>query len=255
MKKFFNLFSLLLLITVTSCVSSRSMTYLLDMEYDTKYPVTTQPDIKVQKGDKLQISVFSDDAALTAPFNPTAGLKEDPQSTMVTYTVDNYGNIDFPVLGNVYVEGMSPKELQKHLEEKITESGYIKKPIVNVKLDNFIITIIGSSGNSVLKMDRDNVNILQAVAMAGGTNENDIINDVMLIRTQNGVREAYSVNLQSKDLFDSPAFYLQQDDVLYIKPKGGFLSRTTNTGIRIFGLAISVLNVITSVLLVTSLSE
>ncbi len=87
-------------------------------------------------------------------------------------------------------------------------------------MENFNITIIGQMGQSILPVQGNSINILQVLAHTGGAGEYTNLQDVMVIRTEEGERVAHSINLQSKSLFDSPVFYLQQNDVVYVKPRG-----------------------------------
>ena len=108
-------------------------------------------------------------------------------------------------------------DLNAQLESTLEES-YISDPIVTAKFKNFQITVIGMAGTGNYTIEKDRLNLIEALAMIGNIPNNALIDDVMVIRTQDGFRTAYSVNLQTKDLFDSPVYYLQQNDVIYIKP-------------------------------------
>jgi len=249
----------LIALGITGCVTSRDLSYLVDMVPETPYDVTPNEDLKLQKGDRLTITVFSDAPELTAPFNLTAGGSiEDTKEKSATlpYRIDNLGQINFPIIGNVDAEGRTIAEVEDEIQRKIARSGYIKDPKINVKLDNFIITVLGVSGNSVMTMDRDDVNLLQVIAMVGGTRGQEArIKDVAVIRTENGKRTMHEVNLQSKDLFDSPVFYMQQNDIVYIRPRGGQISRLASNTMSVFSMGVSIVSVITSLLLLASSSN
>jgi len=245
----------LFVLLISACVSSRDLSYLIDMVPETEYDVKARGDLALQPGDRLSITVFSDAAELTAPFNLTAGGSlEDSQekSTTLPYTIDEQGNIDFPIIGKVYAEGRTIKEVEADIQQRISRSGYIKDPKINVSLDNFIITVIGQAGNSVMTMDRDNVNLFQVIAMVGGTDYNSRIRDVAVIRTEGGKRVMHEVNLQSKDVFDSEVFYMQQNDIVYIRPRGGQLSKLASTGMSMFSMAMSVISVVASIVVLAS---
>lgn len=215
---------------MASCSSPATLGYLRDMEYGVSYPAKQAPDLKIQPDDNLQIQVYSTiDSELAAPFNMGLGTASLGGNSATIYTVSKKGEIVFPVLGSILVEGLTMEEIRDMIADRINSSGYMKDPIVKVALQKFRVTVLGEMGKSVMDITDNSFNLLQLVARSGGTSPSSKITDVMVIRTENGERMAYSVNLQSKDLFDSPVFYLQQNDIVYMKPKGLQMSTTGNT--------------------------
>jgi polysaccharide export outer membrane protein len=215
---------LALLMVLASCTTPRTLGYLLDMEYNHDYPARPAPELKMQKEDRLSIQVLSENAELSAPFNTMLTLTDLANQTMqqpvLTYVVDREGNIDFPVLGKLHVEGLTLDEIEKMIADEIMARGYIKQPVVNAELDNFSVTIIGGARSTTLDIQGHSLNILQALARANTqTDEQVNIKEVTVIRTENGIRTAYAINLQKNELFESPVFYLQQNDIIYYKPK------------------------------------
>jgi len=206
-----------------SCTTPAKIAYLRDLQYDTPYLAKPAPELRLQVDDKISIQVYSTDPELAAPFNVGSGLVgESGQafSSATNYTVDKHGDIQFPVLGTMHVQGKTLNEIKEWVSSEIIRLGYIREPIVNVQMENFSITVLGETGQSVMPVQGNNINILQVLARSNGTTEYSKIPDVMVIRTEEGVRMAYSINLQSKDLFDSPVFYLRQNDIVYVKPRG-----------------------------------
>lgn len=223
MKGNVNWLILVVLVALTaSCTTPAKIAYLRDLEYDTPYLAKQAPELRLQVDDKISIQVFSTDAELAAPFNVGSGKVNDAGQTLAatTYMVDKQGNIQFPVLGSMHVQGKTLNEVKEWVSSEIIRLGYIREPIVNIQMENFSITVLGETGQSVMPVQGNSINILQVIARSGGTNERSKIPDVMVIRTEEGVRMAYSINLQSKDLFDSPVFYLRQNDIVYVKPRG-----------------------------------
>ena len=224
------------LLMLASCATPATLGYLRDMEYDVNYQARKAPELKLQSEDVLNIKVMSSDPELAAPFNSWTGTGGG--ELLTTYTVDNKGEIDFPVLGSLHVEGKTIDEVKDEISSKITSMGYIKEPIVMATLENFRVTVIGEV-NQIIQAEGESLNLLQAVAQMTIPRESSKINDVMVIRTQDGIRRAYQVNLQTKDLYDSPVYYLQQNDVIYVKPKGIRVSQTGSTLRDVFQTAFS----------------
>ena len=240
-----------LAVLMSGCISARKMSYLLDMDYGKMYPAAEAPELVIHEGDVLGISVSSEDPKLAAPFAYLAsGTSENATGAqMAQYPVDNDGNISFPVLGSVPVVGKTLNEIRDHIASRISTLGYIREPLVRVVLTNFTVTVIGSAGNMVLPVQDPSINILQVIAHSTGTNERTNIKDVMVVRTENGEKKAYTVDLQKTDLFTSPVFYLQQNDVVYVKPQGSSLSSEGQMIMTFVGSGLTLASIITNFLL------
>lgn len=229
------------------------MTYLQDMAYETAYTASPAPDLILQPEDRLDIQVLSDNPQLAAPFNAVLNMSSSSNATPTDtkYTVDSDGCIDYPVLGRLHIAGETVESVKDTLSQRITRSGYIKAPVVRVKLDNFSVTVIGNVGNKNLVVDGNSINLFQALAQAGGITNRSKIKDVMVVRTENGQRKAYKVDLRSRSLYDSPAFYLRQNDMVYVKPKGASLSTEGQTIMTFVGTGLSLASILTNLLIWT----
>lgn len=223
---------LLLLATVAimaaSCGTTKNITMMQDMDTKTIYTAQEAPQARIRKGDKLSIYVTCKNAALASPFNITIGTQNvDEMSGAISnvsenqkgYVVDQNGDINFPVLGMLHIEGLTLEELKNDIQNRIIAKNYIKDPIVLADFINFQITTLGRLGNGNHIITNGSINILEAIAMAGGVSQDAHLDDLWVIRTEGTTRRVYSVNLKSKSLFESPAYYLQQGDIIYAKPR------------------------------------
>lgn len=228
-KKFFN-WALIVAATLimASCSTQKNITYLQDMEYGVPYEVLPMQEIHLQPGDQISVVVSCKQPELAIPFNiMSSSLYTDGMSTTSSsyardndfrYTVDQQGCINFPLLGDLMIQGMTIEEVEDFIERRIREESYISDPIVTATFKNFQITVLGMAGSGNYTINKSRLNILEAIAMIGTIPNSALIDDVMVIRNQDGFRTAYSVNLKTKDLFESPVYYLQQNDIIYVKP-------------------------------------
>ena len=234
-------------VLLAACSTPAKYSYLRDLEYNVPFEARPAPELRLKVDDRISIQVFCDQMELAAPFN-AAGVNiegDDGSLLSSTYGVDARGNIDFPILGEIHVEGKSLNEVQKEISAEISRRGYIKDPVVKAELENFTITVIGEMGASILPVEGSSITILQVLAQIESKDtENAKIPDVAVVRTENGKRQAYSINLQSKALYDSPVFYLQQNDLVYVKPRGLKLSSGGDVFLQFFTPAISSLSAI-----------
>ena len=239
-----------LAMTLYSCATPKKLGYLLDLQYGQEEPAAAAPELVIQSGDLLGIHVSCENPQLAAPFNL---IPESADASEVhSYAVNPDGNIDFPILGKLTVAGSTLKEAQELLAGRIRELGLIRNPIVLVTLENFTVTVIGSAGNQVMPVQGNSVNLLQVVAQSAPIDINTKIKDVMVIRTENGNRKAYAVNLQSKDLFNSPVYYLKQNDVVYFKPQGAKITPAGEFTMTLVTTGLTLASIITNILLWSS---
>ena len=220
-----------------SCSGPSKMAYLKDMEDGTEYPASPAPEIKLQAEDRISIRVMTKEPELALPFSDAAASASGGDAGL--YTIDHNGCIDFPVLGRLSVAGRTLEDVRDEITSKIQSKGYIKDPIVRVALDNFTVTVIGQTGQSVMKVENNSINLFEVIANSGLEPAASDIKKVMVVRTDEGKRVSYTVNLQSKDVFNSPVYYLKQNDIVYFKPKGVQLSPTGETALKIFSSTFS----------------
>lgn len=230
---------------LVGCTSTKDVQYIQDM--NANLPETSQINtgLLIEPDDLLSIVVTTKDPELGAIFNLQPGTISTTQGTTystnnnatyrlsdIGYRVDQQGDIIFPVLGQIHVAGMSRSQLANLIKQRIMKEGLLKELSVSVTFLNSKISIIGdvkSPGNYTFKDDK--YTILQALADAGDLNIT-AERVVTVVREKKGKRELYNVDLRSRSLFDSPAYYLQQNDVVYVVPndkKAGERDLNSNT--------------------------
>lgn len=159
MNKQIVLFSLLAILLLSSCASRKSFVYLRDMEMGQKYPFDDKHEAVIRSNDRLGITVSCKNPELAIPFNIQGGnfqidmagnvkASETAGSKGKGYLVDVDGNIDFPILGKLHLEGLKISEVKNLIENKIKESNYIKDPLVTVEILNFKYTVLGAVGHN-----------------------------------------------------------------------------------------------------------
>lgn len=228
-------------VLLAACSTPAKLSYLRDLEYNVPFEARPAPELRLKVDDRISIQVFCDQMELAAPFNAAGVQIEGEASSMLsaTYGVDARGNIDFPILGEIHVEGKTLNEVQKEISAEIMRRGYIKDPVVKAELENFTVTVIGQLGQQIIPVEGNSLNLIQLLAQLTNDLEYAKIPDVMVIRTENGMRQAYQVDFQTKELYNSPVFYLQQNDVIYVKPRGVKLSGGGDLFLKYFTPAIS----------------
>lgn len=210
-----------------SCGTQRNqITYFQDIDQipASAWNQVTDPSPRLKAHDELSIIVNAVDQAAIQAFNKPEYVPIYPGSTNVntqpriqTYRVDQEGNIIFPVLGTVHVMGMTTLELRNLLEQKI--SAYVENPLVTVNLTSFAVSVLGEVGHPGLSYFGTNRGtILEAIALRGDLTVYGDRTNVLLIREVDGKRESHRIDLTSAEVINSPYYYLQQNDVIYVSP-------------------------------------
>jgi polysaccharide export outer membrane protein len=136
------------------------------------------------------------------------------------YRVDDEGNIVFPVLGKINVGGKTLKEVSEIIETMIEEGNYIKSPDVTIEFLNFKYTVLGAiNGKGTYTVDGDKVTIIEAIAKAGDLSKNARLDRIAVIRMVDGKYEIHYNDIRTAEIFKSPTYYLQQNDIVYVEPK------------------------------------
>jgi polysaccharide export outer membrane protein len=207
---------LLILLLLTSCVSSKKMVYFQDNETVQVNEAILNFEPKIQANDLLSINVSALEAEAAITFNLYETTRNG-NPIPLTYLVDSDGEINFPVVGLIKVAGLTTKQVTQNLTSTLGD--YLANPIVNIRLTNFKVTVMGevkSPGTYTIPNER--VTILEALGLAGDLSIQGKRSTVMLIREQQGKRAFITMDLTNKKIFNSPYYYLAQNDVIYVEP-------------------------------------
>lgn len=210
----------------SSCRTPQDVVYFQDITSETTAPVNGK-SIVVQPNDRLMIMVNARDRDVSEMFNLSSasrtlgnGGSYNSNQGVAPYIVSARGDIDFPFLGVLHVAGMNRSELAGFIKGQLEAKGLAIDPIITVDFLNAGFSVLGEVNNpGRYSIARDEVTILDALAMAGDMTINGKRENVRLLRTENGVQKTYILNLLSdEELRNSPAYYLQQEDVIYVEP-------------------------------------
>lgn len=239
------IYSLSLLAVAAGCSSNRNHVYLQDMTPGVAYPITARAETTVQPDDRLDIRVSCKIPELAAPFNLSS------EQGRQGYQVNPQGDIQMPIIGTVHVAGMTLEQVQNTIAQRLTAGDYIKDPIVAAKFLNFHYTVLGAVGAAgQYSVDGDRITLLEAIAKAGDLTPEAMTDRVSVIREEPDGRKMYVHNVRSADVFSSPCFYLQQNDVVYVEPKNKD-NKNENRAWQIATLSISAASVVTTIIWAT----
>ena len=259
MKNHYLVISIISIIFITSCASRKNLVYFQDEPLEAGLIISEPEQLVYKPDDILTINVSALDPDTVRPFNlpvvannTNVGLNAQAQLQVQTYLVDYDGNIQFPVLGALKVEGLTRTELTSLLTEKI--STYVNDPIVNVRLANFTITIIGEvSSPGTFTIQDERITLLEALGMANDLTIFGARKNVLIIREVEGKKKFANVDLTSIKTVNSPVYYLQQNDVIYVEPnRARIRSSNYNQNNNVLIAAIGTLTTIVAIYLANS---
>lgn len=242
------LVALLSALLLCGCSTPKNVTYFPELQTGETMIANHVYDIKVRPEDKLSIVVSTQDPALSTLFNLVTTQNRIGQSTSSTstvgaasssggqlsyYTVDSNGDINFPVVGKIHIAGLTREQVAAKVTDELVKSDLLKNPIVTVEYANTGISVIGEvKSPGRYEFNRDHLTIIDAIAMAGDLTRNGVRDNILVMRNiGEGKQRAYRVNLlNAQELASSPAFYLQQEDVVYVEPNDKAKRETLPTG-------------------------
>ncbi len=215
------------LAVVSSCTSTKEVTYFQDLTPASEQAAVNLSRIKIQPDDQLSIVVSCKDPQIASLFNlitPANRIYSAQKQFTTTgemggYVVTSAGDIDFPQLGKVHVEGLTREEVALKIKTDLESRQLVKDPVVTVDFINLHFSVIGEvTKPGYFAITGNRTSLLDAISMAGDLTIYGKRDAVKVVREENGQRKVYSIDLRSKDLFDSPAYYLQQNDIVYVMP-------------------------------------
>jgi polysaccharide export outer membrane protein len=199
----------------SSCVTSRSVRYLRDFPED-GLPVKETLEARICPFDELRIRVFKngEDDELVRPFN-LGGQYSNNSGYGSGYLVDAYGNIQFPILGELHVEGLTRLQLQDTILSRLQKNGYVNNPLIIVRIMNFKVYMLTSTGGRVLTINHERCTFLEALAQAGGLDLYTRRDKIGVMREVDGKRVIHYMDPRSVEIFDDDFFVLQQNDIIF----------------------------------------
>lgn len=225
--------AMLAVVALASCSAPKDITYFQDVQGGSEIHVSQPYQVKVQPGDKLRIIVSTQNERLTEMFNlSSSSTNTTTQGGALGYTVNSQGTIDFPVIGEIRVAGMNREQIAAEIKGLLQSRDLVQEPVVIVDYLNLGVTVLGdvrSPGHFGITNDR--YTVLEAIADAGDLQITGERTNVKVIRQEVGKQSVYEVNLNdAASLYASPAFFLQQNDVVYVTPNNKKKRESTTNG-------------------------
>lgn len=220
----------------TSCKTPHDITYLQDVSEHEPFQIQGKGYIRFMPGDKLSIYVHSRDEKLMDLFN--IGGRNGGGSMMsmgggqnyAPYTVDEKGEIDFPVLGPIKIQGYTRDEVSKYIKSELINKSLCKDPIVTVSFTDMTFSVLGSAGTGVKQITKDRITLLEALAM-GDLNLDGMRQNVLVMRQEGDEQVPYRVDLTSAEsVYNSPVYFIRQNDIIYVEPNDLAKRNTTVMG-------------------------
>lgn len=228
--------SLVAALWLTSCSTPKDVAYFQDATALNDMAVQTEQQFRLRPEDKINIVVNSSNPMLAQQFTLTTtnsryilGSSVAPKTTtsgssgatqMVAYTVDEQGTIDFPILGKIMVGGKTRREVAEYIQDRLIARELVSDPIVTVEYVNMGVNVLGEVKNAGhIDIDKDHFTIVDALAYAGDMTITADRRNVIVARQQDGANQVYQLDMTNmQDVLASPAYYLQQNDLVYVAP-------------------------------------
>ena len=246
------LFLACLAVAASSCVTPKEVNYLDDMTPERNIPLNSKFEAIISPYDQLRITVIGngDEKELAEPFNPFNNFQSLGNNNN-GYLVDVNGDLQFPTLGTLHVQGMTRLQLQETITRLLISGGYMNNPMVDVRFSNFRVFVLGTAdGGKVLDIPNERCTFLEALAMAGGLSQFTRRDHIAVIREVNGEMVTHYLDPRSSEVFDDPFFLLQQNDIIVTQSfKRYYTQDAFNTSITVFSTIASLVSSISVIYL------
>ena len=212
-------------LVAASCVSTRQVAYLQDMRHESQITLEDKFEAVISPYDELDIIVSCYDSELARPFNLSAAVSSTggigASSTRdIAYLVDQYGNIEMPVLGTIHAAGLTRLKLQERIRKMLVEGNYISDPFVMARFRNFKVFFLGSNGGKAITVPNERCTFLEALALSGDLNVYTNRSKIAVMREMDGKMVMRYLDPRSSKVFDDPFFMLQQNDFIITRDTG-----------------------------------
>lgn len=224
MRKLYYIILFGVFVCLTSCIPHANLVnyQVLESKMAQTSPIQNAKIIRIQSGDVLEIKVHSQDIKTAAPFNLNSQIDNsfinDAELYQLNgYLVDKKGSIDFPILGNLPLGGMSVEEAKKFLLDQLQT--YLKDPVVNIRFLNFRVTISGEvNAPGTFTIYNERITLPEVITLAGDLTSYANRRNILIVREIDSKRTFTRVDLQRPNFFTSDYYYLQQNDFIYVEP-------------------------------------
>ena len=248
MKIFYFLFFILLLF---SCATRKDIVYFQGNE---QVNTNNYYTVRFKKDDFISIYISGIDESSYKLFNSPQSVTNLNKGytngipPINGYLIDVNGNIDFPVIGTIKLEGLSRFEATELLKNKLKD--YLQNPVISIQIQNYRVTVLGEVRNpGTFTIPNEKISIIESLGLAGDLTINAVRNNIKVIREENNVKKEYKIDITKKDFIESPVFYLNQNDIVYIEPNrakinSSMVSSAAGVFISIATLLVTTINTI-----------
>jgi polysaccharide biosynthesis/export protein len=223
-------------IIFTGCANTKKVIYFDNVQDGSIASAVTNLEPVIQKSDILSISVSSLSTEATVIFNApniaaaASGASSGNVAPATGYLVNNEGNIQFPILGNIQAAGLTKQKLKENITKSLVDRKLLVDPIVNIRYLNFRVTVLGEVARpTVVTVPNERISILEAIGLAGDLTIYAKRDNVLLIREEGGNKVIRRLNLNSADIFSSQYYYLKSNDIIYAEPNNARVAASSRT--------------------------